>query len=269
MIKKLLLKLIEWWNTPYDIIPPYEKHGVGVLPDPKDERDYKLRSFIDDEYVPKQASIKEYTNTIRDQLYTNSCVGFALSAAYETAWNINIQDNIRISPLQIYYEARKVQGWQNEDKGCYLRDALMQSKILGLTMEQFHPFHPARVNEEPGFIANFAARYHKVTNFYRCYTLKDIKRSIANKHPVVIGMRVNNAFMRYQGNEVFRTPITDGYGHAMLIVEYSDEKQAFLMHNSWGGRWANDGYVWLDYDVFMKNYYDAWMVHVRGENNRK
>ena len=37
-------------------------------------------------------------------------------------------------------------------------------------------------------------------------------------------------------------------GHALLICGYADSINAFLVLNSWGTKWGNQGYIWIDYD---------------------
>lgn len=41
---------------------------------------------------------------------------------------------------------------------------------------------------------------------------------------------------------------TDGFGgHLMLLVGWDDSKSAWLVKNSWGTGWGNDGYGWIKY----------------------
>ena len=38
----------------------------------------------------------------------------------------------------------------------------------------------------------------------------------------------------------------------MVVVGYDDAKQAFLLMNSWGRQWGDNGFCWVDYDLFRK-----------------
>jgi len=42
----------------------------------------------------------------------------------------------------------------------------------------------------------------------------------------------------------------DGGPHAGCIIGFDDSKHAFLMLNSWGDTWADQGAMWIDYDFF-------------------
>lgn len=45
----------------------------------------------------------------------------------------------------------------------------------------------------------------------------------------------------------------DGGPHAGCIIGYDDSKHSFLMLNSWGNTWANEGAVWVDYDFLWQS----------------
>lgn len=40
--------------------------------------------------------------------------------------------------------------------------------------------------------------------------------------------------------------------HASCIIGYDDSKHAFLMLNSWGPTWSDQGCIWIDYDFFWQ-----------------
>lgn len=42
--------------------------------------------------------------------------------------------------------------------------------------------------------------------------------------------------------------------HAMALVGYDDNKNAFRIRNSWGTDWGDEGSIWVDYDFFIDNF---------------
>ena len=42
----------------------------------------------------------------------------------------------------------------------------------------------------------------------------------------------------------------EGGCHAMLVVGYSNENNAFKVVNSWGPSWGDEGFVWIEYAAF-------------------
>ena len=50
-------------------------------------------------------------------------------------------------------------------------------------------------------------------------------------------------------SELFGDPSSGGTSHAMCIVGYDDELEAFDVRNSWGANWGVGGYWWCGYDA--------------------
>jgi aminopeptidase C len=45
---------------------------------------------------------------------------------------------------------------------------------------------------------------------------------------------------------------TPAGGHALVVIGYDDNKQAFQLMNSWGKEWGQDGFIWLKYKEFVR-----------------
>lgn len=51
--------------------------------------------------------------------------------------------------------------------------------------------------------------------------------------------------------------------HAMLCVGYSDKDRMFIVRNSWGAAWGDQGYCYIPYDYVMHsdhNGHDSWII---------
>jgi len=91
--------------------------------------------------------------------------------------------------------------------------------------------------------------------------LHAVKENLSQGAPVVIGMMVGQSFMQpMKGQDVWVPEDGDenmmGFGgHAMCVVGYDDNKYggAFLIMNSWGPEWGNNGFAWIRYGDF--NFY--------------
>ncbi|ARN71650.1 cysteine protease [Nonlabens tegetincola] len=84
-----------------------------------------------------------------------------------------------------------------------------------------------------------------------------VKSALLDNRPVVISMKVDSAFGVARKDDVFyvnevREDIFRGC-HAMVIVGYNDDLNAFRLINSWGEYWANDGYIYVSYDFFKSS----------------
>jgi hypothetical protein len=89
--------------------------------------------------------------------------------------------------------------------------------------------------------------------------LRAIKENLAQGAPVVIGMMVGGSYMQpMMGQDVWNPTSEDrsqmGFGgHAQCVVGYDDAKYggAFLIMNSWGPQWGNNGFAWVRYRDFV------------------
>ncbi len=102
--------------------------------------------------------------------------------------------------------------------------------------------------------------------------LKNTKASLLNNQPVVIAITIDRNYFGAKdpdGNHIYRKFSKNDGSHAMLVVGYSDEMNAFKAVNSWGEGWGNDGFVWIDYkaweqagdtDADFKVLCEAWIT---------
>ncbi|MEO6289761.1 MAG: C1 family peptidase, partial [Ginsengibacter sp.] len=110
---------------------------------------------------------------------------------------------------------------------------------------------------DPTWSAN--AQDHKISNYRAVNKSVDaIKVELAKKNPVIFGAKLPDQFLSWQGGaQVLSGQATytqGGGGHAMTIVGYDDSKQAFRIANSWGTSWADNGYMWIDYNYMVNSF---------------
>jgi len=79
----------------------------------------------------------------------------------------------------------------------------------------------------------------------------------------------NPEFQNYKGeNNVIKSK-SDKIDHAVNIIGWDDDKQAWLIKNSWGTLWGNNGFAWIDYDALPLDQF--MFVETAGidDNNKK
>jgi len=118
----------------------------------------------------------------------------------------------------------------------------------------------AAILEKPSEVALTQAKNHIINRYCKLTLdngLADLKLSISKGFPVIFGMMVPRSFYLTPANGVFTMPSPDEIrlgGHALLAVGYDDQKRHFIVRNSWGEEFGDQGYCYMPYDFFTGKY---------------
>jgi len=245
----------------------------GVKKDPRDPRDYLAQAPLPkDGQLPSSADLRQYAREIEDQGHVGSCVGNAVSSELELYAKSRLNIDKNFSRLFVYYNARKLSGLEHQDGGAYLRDGVKCCNHWGICTEDIWPYDTSKVNDQPSPEAYEVARPNRVITYERIQVsdIDTIKAFIANEQKsVVIGMGLGEKFYDVSGpldqqdypainnsdNELIG-------GHAMNIVGYDDNINGgiFIVENSWGTSWGDNGYFALKYNVWLSDGWDCWVT---------
>lgn len=80
-------------------------------------------------------------------------------------------------------------------------------------------------------------------------SVEEMKRAIATYGSVQSYMRVTRSFQVYRRGVYNDMNTSDGGLHSVHVIGWDDAKGAYLIKNSWGSDWGEDGYAWIAYDV--------------------
>lgn len=208
---------------------------LNMIPSPKDERDWKVRSNLISIELPKKLDYRKYLLPVRDQGSQGACVAVAASTMKEYQ---EFRDDLMweyFSP-QFIYDNRT-----NKDSGMYLRDLMRILQKIGCVTEDKYPYLK-KTNQGEGLIKE--ASNFRIANYALCETIEDVKCSLVTNGIVLIAVPVFN-----HGERMWKR-ISDSDqqqgGHCMAIVGY-DEK-GFIIRNSWGKDWNGNGYTVFPYE---------------------
>ncbi len=215
--------------------------------------------------LPESANLQKFAPAVGDQGHQGSCV--AWSSAYgartivEAARTGQDPNSLRFSPSFLYNQI----GLQGCD-GSYVEKAMEFMTNKGSVPYDQFPYNDQDCSRQPSQpLLQNAARY-RMQGFNRLsrgdrndvIDLRAIKENLAQGAPVVIGMMVGGSYMQpMMGQDVWNPTDDDrsmqGFGgHAQCVVGYDDAKYggAFLIMNSWGSQWGNNGFAWVRYPDF-------------------
>lgn len=130
------------------------------------------------------------------------------------------------------------------------------AKVLKENETEIH----AAITEKPSIKAIKQASQHKIIRYCRLSIendLTELKLSLSKGIPFVFGMMVPKSFFLITNNGVMAMPNKDDIrlgGHAMLAVGFDDEKEMFIVRNSYGETFGDKGYCYIPYQFFMGRY---------------
>lgn len=131
-----------------------------------------------------------------------------------------------------------------------------------LSLSEF-PYYDSDCTRLPGPQQRQSAQRMRISGYQRLQNqLDDIRGRIAQGDPVFISINTPESLMEDFGASVFRLPPRPVFlgGHALIAMGYDDDREAIRIMNSWGNRWADGGYAWIDYGSFRQMLNSAWVV---------
>lgn len=226
-------------------------------------------SGVDDE-LPSKVSMKEYCPKVVNQGQIGSCVGwssgygaFTIMRAKEEGWtDVDKITANAFSALYIYNQVKLGDCYQ----GSLFSQALNFLKENGSCLSSDFDYPKDDCDRKPDEEHKVAANKspYEVRDYFTIFRstadkeekIRQTKLSLSEGKPVIIGMMIRENFKDLSKEDSFWKPdsgnTASAGGHAMVVIGYNDDKNAFEVMNSWGEKWGNDGYFWVKYDDFAK-----------------
>jgi C1A family cysteine protease len=236
-------------------------HKYGWKPQLKDQRD---RKYLNSGYfkvapLPPIVDLRSVDSSILDQGVLGSCTGNGIAGC------INFLIKQLVSRLFIYYNERWIEGTIGQDAGANIRDGIKSVAKWGVPLEALWPYVISTFTVKPNRAAYKAALNDLAIEYLALNSIFEIKNCLASGFPVVFGTTLYDSF---ESPEVASTGIVpmpkDSEsvlgGHCMKFVGYDDDKQLFIVANSWGTGWALAGYCLIPYSYIQNNASDFWCI---------
>lgn len=224
------------------------RYGKGFHLSSHDERDWsieKLGAALS--VMPEEIDNDRFVEQIYDQLATSSCTGWASTRVWHM--RTRLQGDMSApypSAYDNYSKGRAgLSGSPNApliDDGCALRFNMLALAKLGVVpLDKWND--PARVNERVDWELLREASDTRGVQYARVRGAEEIRRAIANGHPVAVGFRVDTSFEDYRGGVWDGPKGADRGGHATALIGF--KSGAIRGCNSWNTSWGESGLYWV------------------------
>ncbi len=255
-------------ETIYTKMTPEQRKMVFGLIIP---RDYK--PFKSDIYSTLKASLPasfdwrdnngNYVTTPKDQEYCGSCWAFASTGAIESKYlitknrpnvNIDLSEQILVSCDTSNYGCN----------GGLLANAASFLQESGTYLESCFYYNPSTSDPSSTRCSRSCSDYKNKIKYYKIkdwrgvsQDVNELKAAVYQYGPVPVGMIACDDYQYYNGGvyKHYRGNCNINSGHGVLIVGWDDYNNCFIVKNSGGTYWGENGYFRIDYSE-VRDCYD-------------
>jgi len=208
------------------------KVSVTTLPSRFDLRNVNGQNFI---------------TPIKKQLDCGSCVAFGVLAAVEGAMRYpgNPSFEPDLSEADLFFCLAAKQG-RTCSTGWNIPAALSCVQAPGVVDEACYPYNLSQ--QGCSFLCpNASGRKQKISSYKKYTTITDMQKALNDDGPLVTMFNVYDDFFSYSSGvyEYSTGPLAGG--HCVCCVGYDDENRCWIMKNSWGPGWGEQGFFRIRY----------------------
>lgn len=219
------------------------------------------------ENTSNKCDLRNWCSAVENQGFLSSCVANSIVGGLEL---LRIKQGLQhtdLSRLFLYYNSRAQHSSELKDDGTYIRVCIKTLQTLGTCKETSWPYDTNKVLVRPSWMALREAYNHKISTFSRIWSegqerTSAIKMALRSGYPVVFGMLVDKKFTENTNGIIkFDESFVSLGSHAMLIVGFDEASKQFIIRNSWGTGWGDDGYCLLKYEYLtLCDANDFWVL---------
>jgi len=216
-------------------------------------------------FLKSNVDLSKYTPPPGDQGIQSSCVAWAAAYSLRSYCEYKRYYEIPIlgedtSDWEFVYSPSFIYNQLNGgvDSGINVYEALNLMRTIGTAYWKDMKYNQNDYTTLPNARQRNLAKAHKINAFYAFQPnqldIDTFKTILNSDNPIIVVINIDSVFCVNGNNINSKVPYTwkdnksdTKYLHAVSIVGYDDKNSAFKVLNSWGKKWGNEGYFWIDY----------------------
>jgi hypothetical protein len=215
-------------------------------------------AFADDSrtgQTPERVDLRPFLWPVEHTGTLYAAAASAAVTALEYHCNRMNEPPTNLSSMFVYYNARKLRGFPETNKGTTVADALKAIAAYGACREASWPLDEQGFAKEPPASAYSEAKKFAGVNYY---ATSDAFKSLELGYPVPFAARMPVRCLREAGvnGGVFPSLTAEEIQaadslpvHAMTLVGYDKSSGTFLVRNCWGSEWGDKGHCTIGFET--------------------
>ncbi len=215
----------------------------------------------------RKVDLRQYCSPIFDQKNIGSCCAASLCGALEFLVRKSNQPKRTLSPLFLFYNARKMSDSTNQIDGTMTAHANAAVMAFGVCNEDLWPYREEIARKEPTQNAYDGATSFEAVQYARLGSTDEVKATLSGGLPVMFAADIGTGYFDVAARSGRMPDIGTVEGgkpchHAMLLVGYDDDDKTWLVRNSWGEQFGERGYLRIPYDLYNRHVWneDMWVI---------
>lgn len=203
----------------------YEEDGLLDVPD---SWDWRERGAV---------------SSVKDQGQCGSCWSFSAAGCMEGAWAVSTNQLLNFSEQQLMDCSRTYGNMACH--GGLMESAFEYAIDYGMCTDEDVPY-----KAENEYCNKNVRKCKKIARFNDCFQIPEnnekLLKSAVFMRPVAVSIEADTkTFQFYKGGILDSSNCGTELDHGVLVVGYGieDNKKYWIVKNSWGKNWGEDGYV--------------------------
>ncbi len=216
----------------------------------------------EDVTIKKSVDLRQSFTPIKDQGKIGSCTIFSITAIYEYLLKKTESDTPDLSERFVYYNTN-IKDRTTQKRGSSFKNVIDAMKNYGICHEEDCPYIIEEMDEEPTPATYSKALSHKILEAKRVnVNHKDITSALSQGYPVAVCIPVYDSFgTGYKGFEFLPSKEeidSKNYEyHSMVICGYIEDEHIYIVRNSWGENFGDNGYCYVPFSYIEDPIFQA------------